>query len=227
MENTKMSLFSNDEIIKIIEESESLKEVIKKIGYQHQNSYVLLKSELRKRNIKIPKYKSKSNGIYKKKKNEEVFIKNSTAARSTLKNRIIKENIIKYECLKCKNDGNWLNEKLSLQIEHINGINNDNRIENLCFLCPNCHSQTETFSGKKIKKINYCICGNLIAKKSKKCIRCNSNDKSKNQRIHQRPEYEILIEDIKKYGYRKTGKKYGVSDNAIRKWERIEKYFNP
>jgi RNA polymerase subunit RPABC4/transcription elongation factor Spt4 len=94
-------------------------------------------------------------------------------------------------------------------------------------LCPNCHSQTETFSGKKIKKINYCICGNLIAKKSKKCIRCNSNDKSKNQRIHQRPEYKILIEDIKKYGYRKTGKKYGVSDNAIRKWERIEKYFNP
>ena len=39
-----------------------------------------------------------------------------------------------------------------LQLEHINGVHNDNRIEKLCFLCPNCHSQTSTYAGKKLKK---------------------------------------------------------------------------
>jgi hypothetical protein len=48
----------------------------------------------------------------------------------------------------------WNNKKLVLHIEHINGISNDNRIENLCFLCPNCHSQTDTYGGRNKSKID-------------------------------------------------------------------------
>jgi len=45
------------------------------------------------------------------------------------------------------------------------------------------------------------------------------------QRKVTRPEYEILLDDIKNLGYVKTGKKYGVSDNAVRKWLKFyEKY---
>ena len=46
-----------------------------------------------------------------------------------------------------------MDNKLTLQLDHINGINNDNRKENLRFLCPNCHSQTNTFAGKNLKNI--------------------------------------------------------------------------
>ena len=46
-----------------------------------------------------------------------------------------------------------MNSKLTLQLDHINGINNDNRKENLRFLCPNCHSQTDTFAGRNLKNI--------------------------------------------------------------------------
>lgn len=81
-----------------------------------------------------------------------IFADNSTVARATVKNRIIKDNLIQYICDSCGNNGIWLNRKIVLQLEHRNGIRNDNRIENLCFLCPNCHSQTDTYTGKNNRK---------------------------------------------------------------------------
>ena len=84
----------------------------------------------------------------------DILVENSTYSRYHLKNRLINEGLIEYKCLICDNRGEWLNTKLVLQLDHINGKNDDNRIENLRLLCPNCHSQTSTFSGnnQKIKK---------------------------------------------------------------------------
>ena len=80
---------------------------------------------------------------------EEIMVKNSTYANiSRLKERIINENIIPYKCALCGNVGEWMGQKLTLQLDHINGQHFDHRKENLRFLCPNCHSQTETFSGR-------------------------------------------------------------------------------
>lgn len=87
----------------------------------------------------------------KKYSNKEVFIKNSYYPRHRLKERIINENLIKYECDICKNVGIHNNKKLVLQLDHKNGVNNDNTIENLRFLCPNCHSQTDNYAGKASK----------------------------------------------------------------------------
>lgn len=80
---------------------------------------------------------------------DEILVKNSTYQnRSRLKIRLINEHRLDYKCAICGNTGIWNNKELVLQLDHINGINTDNRIENLRLLCPNCHSQTETFSGK-------------------------------------------------------------------------------
>ena len=83
----------------------------------------------------------------KRYKTEEIFCKDSTYDRTTLRNRIIKEEIIKYECKIC-HISSWNGNKISLQLDHINGVNDDNRLENLRFLCPNCHSQTPTWGSK-------------------------------------------------------------------------------
>ena len=54
---------------------------------------------------------------------------------------------VPYECSECK-ISKWNNKPITLQLHHINGNNKDNRFENLCLLCPNCHTQTDTYSGK-------------------------------------------------------------------------------
>ena len=79
---------------------------------------------------------------------DEILVKNSSYANiSRLKTRLIREGRIEYKCAIC-GISSWNNLPISLQLDHINGINNDHRIENLRFLCPNCHSQTETYAGK-------------------------------------------------------------------------------
>lgn len=59
--------------------------------------------------------------------------------------------MIEYKCSFCGNIGKWLDTEMSLELDHINGINNDNRIENLRYLCPNCHAITKTYCGKNKK----------------------------------------------------------------------------
>lgn len=70
--------------------------------------------------------------------------------KSFLLRRALLESGIEYKCLICDID-KWRNSKLNLEIDHIDGNSTDNRIQNLRFLCPNCHSQTATFGfkGKK------------------------------------------------------------------------------
>jgi len=156
---------------------------------------------------------------------EQILIKNSPySSRTRLKKRLINEGLLEYKCTKCGNIGQWNGELLSLQLEHKNGINNDNRLENLELLCPNCHSQSKTYSGKNrkgTKKLYYCKCGAEIKKNSKTCVKCrNKTINFKNRKVKNRPTKEKLLNEISEYGYRRTGRKYGVSDNAIRNWQK-------
>lgn len=85
--------------------------------------------------------------------NEEMFVSNSITRRKDLKRRLIRDKLIPFQCRYCGITDLWNNKPIVLQLEHINGVCNDNRLENLCFLCPNCHSQTDTFSGKNAGRV--------------------------------------------------------------------------
>jgi 5-methylcytosine-specific restriction endonuclease McrA len=140
-----------------------------------------------------------------------------------LKIRLLKEKIKEYRCEKCGNT-EWNGKEIPLQLHHINGDSNDNRLENLQILCPNCHAQTDNFSRPKvIKEKNKCIvCGAEISNKAKYCRECyHKTEDGKRYRQDKllKVSKEELIEEYKKCGsFKILGKKYGVSDKTISKW---------
>jgi hypothetical protein len=132
---------------------------------------------------------------------------------------VLSENLIPYTCQLCDNDGTHNGLPLSLHLDHINGVSNDHRLENLRFLCPNCHTQTETYAGKNnIHVPKYDICPecskNTKRISSKICTTCSG---LKHRKV-KRPTYTELLELLPTTPMTKIGAMFGVSDNAVRKW---------
>lgn len=161
---------------------------------------------------------------------ENILIKESYFNRTHLKERLYKEELKKKECEICGMGEDWFNGlKIVHILDHINGEPYDNRIENLRIVCPNCNSTLETnCRGNKVNKIydsindeyksskthKKCKCGKIVTKDSKMCSKCNGESKRKVER----PDYDTLVKDIEELGYTGAGRKYGISDNGIRKW---------
>lgn len=147
---------------------------------------------------------------------EEYLVDNREVNNVHLKSRLISEGLRQYLCEKC-GLSSWLDQPITLHLHHINGKRTDNRLENLAILCPNCHSITDTYAGKgsRRKATPYCPqCGEPFCGTGKMCPECWSTS----QRVVSRPPLEKLLIEVEHLGYTGTGRKYGVSDNAIRKW---------
>jgi hypothetical protein len=206
-----------EDIENIIKECKTFSETLIKLGLRAAGSnFKTLKNKIKIYDIDISHFESHSIRIKKLNDYNEQFLKkdiknylieNSTYNRGHLKERLYNEGYKKRECELCGQNENWNGKKMSLILDHINGIWNDNRIENLRIVCPNCNGTLDTHCGKKIKKEEY---RKIINEKKIKNYISN--------RKVDRPEYQILIKEIEEIGYSATGRKYGVSDNAIRKW---------
>src|SRR5580698_1690997 len=138
--------WSNTDLITAVKNSEHITQVMKILGLKHSS---LNANTVRKyiEELKLDTSHWKDHLIRRGRARYEcgvnyIFIQNSTYTKSHLRDKIIKYQLLEYRCNRCGLDGNWNGEPLVLQVDHINGINTDHRIENLRFLCPNCHSQT-------------------------------------------------------------------------------------
>jgi len=197
-----------EEIVKL---SYNSKNCLENLGWNINGSnYVKLKKLIEKFKINTEHFKTQaqlSREYTNKSKNINRFTVNSDFSRGCVKKHIIKNKLLPYECLMCKNDGNWMGKNFSLILDHINGVNNDNRLENLRFLCPNCNATLDTHCGGNVKNTD-----------NKKILKTPEEIIKFSRRLVERPDYKTLVNEINTLGYCGTGRKYGVSDNAIRKW---------
>lgn len=220
-----MSIISNYDLNTLqqyINESNSMKELQCKLGYsKNGNSSSTIRRYCEQHNISL-EHLNQMHKTPVKRNEENVFIKNSTASQATLRRWYLKGNYTEYKCAICGQEPFWNGKELTLTLDHINGENTDNELQNLRWVCPNCDRQLETFCSKNIKtkntsKINYCeICGEIITLGAKKCPKCYGLS----QRIVDRPSKEELFNILSqnKGNFTQTGKIFNVSDNTIRKW---------
>lgn len=83
----------------------------------------------------------------------ELLTEGRSVSTNALKLRLIREGVKRHRCERCLRTA-WNGRPIPLELDHINGRRNDNRLENLRVLCPNCHAQTDTYRGRNIGSAN-------------------------------------------------------------------------
>ena len=128
-----------------VKQAKSYGEVMVLLGYKSRggNTYQKLRKQICELGCDTSHFESAQYD------EDDIFIENSSYKNMTrLKKKILKNGLLPYRCSVCGNPGMWNGKELVLQLHHKNGKNNDHRISNLMFLCPNCHSQTENYGSK-------------------------------------------------------------------------------
>jgi hypothetical protein len=164
---------------------------------------------------------------------EDVLVAGSTYHRGHLKRRLLAEGVKRPVCEMCGQGDVWRGRRMALVLDHINGIHDDHRLENLRILCPNCNATLDTHCGRHKTRKHHdrpCpVCAEVFRPTTGGQQYCSASCVGRGERNRraqlarrqaERPPYEQLIREIETLGYAAVGRRYGVSDNAIRKWRR-------
>jgi hypothetical protein len=163
---------------------------------------------------------------------DRILVRGSTYNRQDLKRRLYAEGLKQRACELCGQGELWRGQRMSLILDHINGEATDNRLENLRIVCPNCAATLDTHCGKALRRprtARACHgCGVLFVAEShaqRYCshacfARAQAGVPQPHRRVVDRPPLAQLLAEIEASSWSAVGRRYGVSDNAVRKWVR-------
>lgn len=240
--------WSDEEFIQAHSECDSVADLLRRLGLSvYGQSYVTVKRACERLNLPYPTnrgaHSQRASGPGTKKELDSYLHEGSGAKSHFLRQRLIKEGRKEARCEDCGLDS-WMGVPIPLELDHVNGDNRDNRIDNLKVLCPNCHALTPTWRGrnrrvrtvsgksaeygrKYPKEAYVCECGLSKGPTSKVCSRCWNTPGGRSRReVEEKmtratkiewPTDEWLTERLKTTSYSALGRELGVSDNAIRK----------
>lgn len=212
---SRVSTCTDEEFAKIVSESYTYKEVLEKLGYHHSGgAYITLRKRIKALNLSTEhmtptkRYGRAQNKI----PDEDIFVKGSTYCK--VRDRVLQNNMLPYVCAICGQEPMWKGKPLTLTLDHINGDHYDNRIENLRFVCPNCDTQLDTYGAKNKKKYGAPNKESVTKKTSRKPV-----SKKTPNLVSTKVTKEEFLKVLKNFeSFTELGRKFGVSDNAVRKW---------
>jgi hypothetical protein len=175
----------------------------------------------------------RGSGRHRRRPLDKILVEHSTFSRNHLKERLYEAGLKRPVCELCGTGEVWRGRVMGMILDHINGVTHDNRLENLRIVCPNCAATLDTHCGKKRR----------VLRADQECLRCGATFRPKytaqrycsrecgirwdragiprpGTRRVDRPPYAQLVSEVRAIGFAATGRRYGVSDNAIRKWIR-------
>lgn len=183
----KILKYNDNDVFKAIAENYSIAGVLRSLDLiAAGGNYKTINKFIKDKNVNTDHFtgqghlKGKSHNWSPKKDLKDILVEGCDYNSSNLRKRLIQEGYKDEMCESCQGK-EWQGHKIPLELDHINGIHTDNRIENIRLICPNCHALTPTYRGKNIRSrpdnINYCIdCRTEIHKSSKRCSKCNRDN---------------------------------------------------
>lgn len=243
-------------VIEYLPKSNSLNNLCNNLGLRGvEGYYTKIKKIIAKHNLSTEHFgtiqlRHSGRNMYTAMSDEEFFINGHKRNGTNLIKRLLSSGLKEYKCENC-GISEWDGKPLRLQIHHINGDHYDNRVENLQLLCPNCHTQTDTYarantitnknSFKITKRLDEIlnkeessfikkeINVETSVKEAKYCQHCGKEIKGEGSKYCSvecanlasrtfETTAEELVNDFKILkSFREVGRKYGVSDNAIKR----------
>lgn len=228
---------SREELAEAVKVSVSMSDALRALGiYTHRGQPAYYKRKAIEYGISMdhfdPYNPMKWGGIGLEKPTHLILVKGENRADGKMLTRAMVQSGVKHLCSGCDRGPQWQNKPLMLQVDHMNGDSTDHRIENLRFLCPNCHSQTDNFCGRKNKKyrevdamgrvIKYeCPeCGGYMSKWGELCRKCSNRSRLGSYQKIEWPKLDWIVEEVSRRGFLAVGADLGVSDNSVRKFVR-------
>lgn len=151
----RLGRVTDDEICSAFEHSRSMAELLRRVGLVPKGgNYKTMRRRLADLGLdaaSLPGQRWAAGQRLGRRSLQELLRQGVTCSGPELVRRLIEEGLMTWKC-DCCGLAEWLGERIPLELDHINGVHDDNRLENLRLLCPNCHAMTPTYRGRNVRR---------------------------------------------------------------------------